>query len=245
MRKSIQKKHSAFSLVESLVALALFGLVLLMMSPLIMGRSNRTPEVHCINGGTKTIIEEDGEYKFSYGDKEGISKLFVTVVQPGTSGDLPSASKYPVAYRMGTEAGTTYEPYYKTIDLLNYSPKYDTLKIVYHDSPLSADIKLCVGGKDCETISTGKFKVLGLSVEEDLYYPDASTTHKEQTARGSTLRAGIPNYGTYLGPIYGVGGRGTYRRIPEKAEYVKQYLRARMVFIEWPADCTITEDVDK
>ena len=134
---------------------------------------------------------------------------------------------------------------------MKYNPKYDKLTITLNARTASISLSENghIGSENVANVVFDRSKQSGLSVETDaVYYPGGNReTGKEQTARGTTLRAGIPNFGNFLGPLFGVGGRGTYtdtRGNGFGATYYQPYLNQWVVIVEWPSDCTITEDVN-
>lgn len=306
----IDTKIKAFSLVESLVAFALFGMILLMLSPLIMGRSQKTAEVHCVNGGSQ-VVHPQGSSDGNNWDNNavldiqpGMSKIYITLARTGKDGDydgdivtgngrILSMDRWRNGTRSGNDegkvlsspgAGKSYNPVYKEIDLLKIDPSSSFLKIgvkVFDDG----DGVYPQGIWGCKKRDNGQraddecvwqeihgyqnifYRGNSVISDQELVRHGLTLSDSEErrTSKRTTLRTGIPYNANFLGPLYGVGGRGADLRfgINPEATYAKDRNKYRQkydcsytsaspyscddsafVLFEWPTDCIVTEDVD-
>ena len=221
-KKSVKK--TGFSLVEAVISLSLLGLILLMIAPVIGGRTTKTASVHCAYGGTK-VFTNDGELKL----EKGVSKLYITAVRGGEAG-------YPYQNgENGSIAGNSYKTWYPT-EIVNLA-RTDTKGVVVSFSNGIPIVAL----KD----SDGNTKVVlneRISPNRPKSYNPDYRTFKPilngKVSNEAPLSSGTQNFGNFRGPIFGSGGRGTF----EDANNVTSvdYPNGAVV-LEWNTNCVIQE----
>lgn len=239
----MQQKQKAFSLIEAVMSLTLLGVIILMIAPIVASRSIHSTEIQCEDGGQKVCYANDltsSECRLAI--KTGMDRLWITVIPQGGSGNSINDSiaknilDKSSTYSVGTDAGTTYKTFYynngRGIKLKNGD--YDEVKVqvavpVANDK-VKINIQFLKNGKSLETTV----------IETEL--DAADPFEKVKLASGYPLRAGLPAFCNFLGPLFGVGAYGEYRLTAGiKSNDVP--INADVIIFEWSGTCVSTGGV--
>ena len=248
MKNIFVRRKKGFTLIESIMSLSILGLIVLMSAPLLTGRSQQTSGFVCENSGSKLyIVDPSGSEFFDFKVKEGMNRVWITAIFPGDDGehDTPPGYGKNENDNYGHKAGDTYKPYYVNngLGVSVKNGEYDNINFEMNDAYITIRYQKNADNLKTETIEKNDTK-LNLKDPTKRLTCDRSTSFTPTTytstktycydiTDGAQLRAGVPNFGEFLGPLYGTGGYGTFRNANEHRTTNK---RVR-IFVEWSGTC--------
>ena len=218
----MMKKQKAFSLIEAVMSLTLLGVIILMIAPIVAGRSVHSTEIQCADGGQEVCYESE----CSLDIETGMDRLWITVIKKGGNGTKYSKNKigYNKSNSVGTAAGETYKTFYynngRGIKLKN--GEYDKVNVNVNDS------KITFSKNDTDKLLTS-----------NITNSTMTNSFAEQLNNKYPLRAGMPAFGDFLGPLFGVGAYGEYRLTAGK-KYYDVPVNSDVVIFEWSGTCVST-----
>ena len=236
----IRKK--GFTLIESIMSLSILGLIVLMSAPLLSGRTQQTSGFVCKDSGSKLYTETA-----TFDIEEGMNRVWITAIFPGNAGlEATAGTIYGGTQddNYGHKAGDTYNPHYVNngLGVSVKNGEYDNINFEINDTDITINYQKngYPHPLKTETIEKNDTKLnlkdttKRLTCDEDfslLMGPDK--TYCYDITDGAQLRAGVPNFGEFLGPIYGAGGFGAFRNANDQRGTNE---RVR-IFVEWSGTC--------
>ncbi len=245
MKQKNSKNKKAYSMVEALMAMIIVSTVILMLAPILAGRSQRTSGSVCVQGNSLLVTSSssgvlcmrNGSIVPSSGracqnpdtDKilyqsntfyiqPGMERIWITAIGHGGPGADGGYGQY--GSPAGNASSTVYYNDGKGLNVV--STKARTIDVV-----VGKDASATVKGP---TIA-GNPVIIDSITSKGVGTAAGGVNGTWESNRASHLRGGEPRYSDFRGGIFGSGGRGEYGWTASGDGGVAA------VLIEWPTNC--------